>query len=64
MIMAEEKMGERFSDRNNRENNRDSSDRRKFSNMGHLDRKREPDNTVTMADKTNFFFKIQEVQRH
>jgi hypothetical protein len=30
MIMAEEKTRERFLDRNNRENNRDSSDRRNF----------------------------------
>jgi hypothetical protein len=30
--MAEEKMRERFLDRNNRENNRDNSDRRNFSN--------------------------------
>jgi hypothetical protein len=33
--MVEEKMRERFPDRNNRENNRDSSDRRNFSNNGH-----------------------------
>jgi E3 ubiquitin-protein ligase DOA10 len=52
MLMAEEKTRERFSDRNNRENNRDNSDRRNFSNIGHLDRKRGPDNTVAMADKT------------
>jgi hypothetical protein len=50
--MAEEKMRERVPDRNNQENNRDNSDRRNFSNIGHLDRKRGPDNTVTMADKT------------
>jgi hypothetical protein len=34
LIMAEEKMRERFPDRNNQENNRDSSDRRNFSNNG------------------------------
>jgi hypothetical protein len=51
MIMAE-KMRERFLDKNNQENNRDNLNRRKFSNMGHLDRKRGPDNTVAMADKT------------
>jgi hypothetical protein len=48
MIMAEEKTRERFPDRNNRENNRDSSDRRNFSNIEHLDRKHEPDNTVVI----------------
>jgi lipopolysaccharide biosynthesis protein len=52
MIMVEEKTKERFPYRNNRENNRDNSDRRKFSNIRHPDRKRGPDNTVTMADKT------------
>jgi hypothetical protein len=31
--MAEEKTRERFSDRNNREDNRDNSDRRNFSNI-------------------------------
>jgi hypothetical protein len=58
MIMAEEKMRERFLKKNNRENNRDNSDQRNFPNMGHPDRKRGPDNTVAMADKTNFFKKI------
>jgi hypothetical protein len=52
MIMAEQKMRERFSDKNNRENNRDNSDWRNFPNMRHPNRKREPDNTVAMADKT------------
>jgi hypothetical protein len=47
-------MRERFPDRNNRENNRDS-DRRNFSNIGHLDRKHGLDNTVAMADKTKKF---------
>jgi hypothetical protein len=61
--MVEEKTREIFSDRNNRENNRDNSDRRNFSNIGHPDRKRGPDNTVAMADKTKKF-KIQEVRRH
>jgi hypothetical protein len=64
MIMAEEKSRERFLDRNNRENNRDNSDRRIFPNMGHPDRKHGLDNTVTMADKTKKNLKIQEVQRH
>jgi hypothetical protein len=54
MIMAEEKTRERFPDRNNRENNRDNSDKRNFSNIGHPDRKRGPGNTVAMADKTIF----------
>jgi hypothetical protein len=61
MIMAEEKTKERFPNRNNRENNRDNSDRRNFSNMGHSDRKRGPDNTIAMADKTKKNLKIQEV---
>jgi hypothetical protein len=55
MIMAEEKMRERFLDKNNRENNRDNSDRRIFSNIEHSDRKHGPDNTVAMADKTKKF---------
>jgi hypothetical protein len=59
-IMAEEKTRERFLDRNNRENNRDNSDRRNFSNIGHPDRKRGLDNTIAMADKTKKF-KIQEI---
>jgi hypothetical protein len=61
MIMAEEKTRERFPNRKNQENNRDNSDRRNFSNIGHPNRKRGPDNTVTMADNTIFFFKIQEI---
>jgi hypothetical protein len=59
MIMAEEKTRERFLDRNNRENNRDNSDRRNFSNIGHLDRKCGPGNTIAMADKTIFFKKFR-----
>jgi hypothetical protein len=54
MIITEEKTREKFPDRNNRENNRDSSDRRNFSNNRHQDRKRGPDDTVVMADKTIF----------
>jgi hypothetical protein len=54
MIITEEKTREKFPDRNNRENNRDSSDRRNFSNNRHQDRKRGPDDTVAMADKTIF----------
>jgi hypothetical protein len=59
MIMVEEKTKERFQDRNNRENNRDNSDRRNFPKVGHSDRKREPDNTITMADKTKKFSKFR-----
>jgi hypothetical protein len=59
MIMAEEKMRERFLDRNNRENNKDSSDRRNFPNNGHQDRKCGPDNTVAMAEKTKKFSKFR-----
>jgi hypothetical protein len=51
MILAQEKMRERFLDRNNRENNRDNSDRRNFSNIGYPDRKHGTDNTIAMADK-------------
>jgi soluble cytochrome b562 len=55
MIMAEENTRERFLNRNNRENNRDSSDRKIFSNIGHPDMKHGRDNTITMADKTKKF---------
>jgi hypothetical protein len=55
MIMAEEKMRKRFSDRNNRDN----SDRRNFSNNGHQDRKRRLDNTIALADKTKKFSKFR-----
>jgi O-methyltransferase involved in polyketide biosynthesis len=57
--MAKETTKERFPDRNNRENNRDNSDRRNFPNMGHPDRKRRPDNTTAMADKTKKFSKFR-----
>jgi hypothetical protein len=59
MIMAKEKMRERFLDKNNRENNRDNSDRKNFLNMGHPDKKRRPDNTVAMANKTKKFSKFR-----
>jgi hypothetical protein len=59
MIMAKEKTRERFPDKNNQENNRDNSDRRNFPNMGHPDRKRGPDNTVAMADRTKIFSKFK-----
>jgi hypothetical protein len=59
MIMAKEKTRERFLDRNNQENNRDSLDRRNFSNNGHQDRKRGPDSTVAMADRTKKFSKFK-----
>jgi hypothetical protein len=58
MIMAKEKTKERFLDRNNRENNRDNSDRRNFPNVGHSDRKHGPDNTIAMADKTKKFSRL------
>jgi hypothetical protein len=58
MIMAK-KTRERFLDKNNQENNRDNSDRRNFSNMGHPNRKRGPDNTVAMADKTKKISKFR-----
>jgi hypothetical protein len=57
--MAEEKMKERFLDRNNRENNRDNSDKRNFPNMGHPNRKHGPDNTIAMADKTKKFSRFR-----
>jgi E3 ubiquitin-protein ligase DOA10 len=57
--MAEERIREIFPDRNNRENNRDNSDRRNFSNIGHPDRNRRPDNTITMADKTKKISKFR-----
>jgi hypothetical protein len=59
MIMAEEKTRKRFSDRNNRESNKDNSDRRNFPNMGHPNRKRGPDNTIAMADKMKKFSKFR-----
>jgi hypothetical protein len=59
MIMAEEKTKERFSDRNNQENNRDNSDQRNFPNVGHSDRKRGPDNTIAIADKTKKFSRFR-----
>jgi hypothetical protein len=55
MIMTEENTRERFFVQNNRENNRDNSNRRNFPNIGHPDSKRGPDNTVAMADKTKKF---------
>jgi hypothetical protein len=59
MIMAEEKMKERFLDRNNQENNRDNSDKRNFPNIGHPDRKHGLDNTIAMADKTKKFSRFR-----
>jgi hypothetical protein len=57
--MVEEKTRERFPDRNNRENNRDSSDKWNFSNNRHQDRKRGPDNTIAMANKMKKFSKFR-----
>jgi hypothetical protein len=59
MITAEEKTWERFPDRNNRDNNRDNSDRQNHRNNRHRDRKRGPDNTVAMADKSKKFSKFK-----
>jgi hypothetical protein len=59
MIMAEERMRERFPDKNYRENSRDNSDQTNFPNMGHPDKKRGPNNTVAMADKTKKFSKFR-----
>jgi hypothetical protein len=50
---------ERFLGKNNRENNRDNSDRRIFSNMGHPDRKCGLDNTVAMTNKTKKILKFR-----
>jgi hypothetical protein len=59
IFMVEERIREIFLDRNNRENNRVNSDRRSFLNIGHPNRKRGPDNTIAMADKTKFFSKFR-----
>jgi hypothetical protein len=57
MIMV--KTRERFPDRNNRENNRDNSDKWNFLNNGHQDRKRGPDNTIAMANRMKKFSKFR-----
>jgi hypothetical protein len=59
MITADEKTRERFPDRNNRDNPNMQNHR----NNGHQDRKRGPDNTVAMANKSKKI-QIQKVQRH
>ena len=51
MITAEEKTRERFLDRNNRDN----LDRQNHQNNRQQERKRGPDNTVAMADKSKKF---------
>ena len=51
MITAEEKMKERFPERNKRDN----PDRQNPQNNEHQERKRGPDNTVAMADKSKKF---------
>jgi hypothetical protein len=48
MITADEKTRERFPNRNNRDN----PNRQNHQNNGHQDRKRGPDNTVAMANKS------------
>ena len=53
MITAEEKTQERFPDRNNRDN----LDKQNHQNNRHQERKRGPDNTVAMADKSKKFYK-------
>ena len=53
MITAEEKTRERFPDRNNRDN----LDKQNHRNNRHQERKRGPDNTVAMADKSKKFSK-------
>ena len=53
MITAEEKTREWFPDRNNRDN----SDKQNHRNNRHQERKRGPDNTVAMADKSKKFYK-------
>ena len=53
MITAEEKTQERFPDKNNRDN----PDKQYHRNNRHQERKRGPDNTVAMADKSKKFSK-------
>ena len=53
MITAEEKTRERFPDRNNQDN----PDKRNHRNNRHQERKRGPDNTVAIADKSRKFSK-------
>ena len=53
MITAEEKTRERFPDRNNRDN----PDRQNPRSNRHQERKRGPDNTVAMANKSKKFTK-------
>ena len=53
MIIAEEKTRERFPDRNNREN----LDKQNHRNNKHQERKRGPDNTVVVTDKSRKFSK-------
>jgi hypothetical protein len=58
MITAKEKTRERFPDRNNREN----LDRQNHRSNGHQDRKRRPDNTVAVADKSKKFSKFKKFE--
>jgi hypothetical protein len=58
MITVKEKMQERFSDRNNRDN----PDRRNHRNNGHQDRNRRLDNTIAVADKSKKFSKFKKFE--
>ena len=53
MITAEQKTQERFPDRNNQDN----PDKKNHRNIRHQERKRGPDNTVVVADKSRKFSK-------
>ena len=55
MITVEEKTRERFPDINNKDN----PDRQNPRNNRHQERKRGPDNTVAMADKSKKFSKLR-----
>jgi hypothetical protein len=58
MIIAEEKIQEKFPDRNNRDN----LDRQNHRNNGHQDRKCGPDNTLAVANKSKKFLKFKKFE--
>jgi hypothetical protein len=58
MITVEEKTRERFLDRNNR----DYPDRQNHRNNGHQERKRGPDNTIAVADKSKKFSEFRKFE--
>jgi hypothetical protein len=58
MITVEEKTRERFPDRNDRNN----PDRQNHQNNGHQDRKRGPDNTIAVANKSKKIFKFRKFE--